>query len=202
MATSDDSGRYLLEGHYPHSEGTVTVSANGYRTTNTPIQLSGQPITHAASIASIADIRRQLTTLLLVEKPAANSIVVVDLVDSAGDPVEGVPASDLTLMIPGRLPDGFGPVFFGPDGDLRSQAELPSSTVFDGRARAAFCNVGNGTRFVQVNTSLGAASCRASRRWNRGKTSRSLSRGPADDLTSRTHHRSSEEVRRSGGDVP
>ena len=83
--------------------------------------------------------------------------MVVDLVDSAGNPVEGVPASDLTLMIPGRSPDGFGPVFFGPDGDVRSQAELPSSTVFDGRARAAFFNVGNGTRFVQVNTSLGGS---------------------------------------------
>jgi hypothetical protein len=157
VATSDDGGRYLLEGQYAFSEGTVTVSASGYRATNTPIQLPGRPTTHVASIASVADLQRQLATLGVIEKQGANSVVIVDLVDSVGNPVEGVPAADLTLMIPGRGPDGFGPVFFGPDGDVRSQSELPSSTVFDGRARAAFFNAGNGTRFVQVYTALGGS---------------------------------------------
>jgi hypothetical protein len=146
-----------LEGQDAFSEGTVTVSAGGYRATNTPIQLPGRPTTHVASIASVADLQRQLATLGVIEKQGANSVVIVDLVDSVGNPVEGVPAADLTLMIPGRGPDGFGPVFFGPDGDVRSQSELPSSTVFDGRARAAFFNAGNGTRFVQVYTALGGS---------------------------------------------
>jgi hypothetical protein len=156
---SDDSGRYVLEGAFPPGDGIISVFANrpGYWVTNTVVPLSADPITHDVYAASVADVQRQLTNLGLIQQQNANNVVIVDLVDAMGDPVEKVPISDLNLVVPRGAPDGYGPVFFGPDGDVRSQADLLVSQAFDGRARAAFFNVGHGTRFVQAYTQQGGS---------------------------------------------
>lgn len=150
-AGSDEAGRFVLSGQWEVSEGTVTVipTSPGYWVTNTLLQISTQAISHTVYAVSRADIQRQYATLNLFEDPNRNNVVIVDLLNSLGDPMEMIPASDLVLTRPNGSPSGVGPFFFGPAGDLSTSSDLPVSRAFGGRARAAFLNVEYGTHFVQ-----------------------------------------------------
>jgi hypothetical protein len=149
-ATSDAAGRFELSGEVEGSSGFLRVTglSNYVDTTSGPLTFSG---TQAPPALARADVNRQYAIVGRAQDPGT-AVIVAHLQDAAGNPLESVPASDISLTTEGGRPVGEGPFFFGPAGDIRPQAELPRSQEFDGRARAAFLNVPPGRHVLAVRT--------------------------------------------------
>lgn len=150
--TISDSGEF----HFSDLDANVTVEVSGslddYRPTrNVSISIGTTSITADLFLVSEGDASRQYVGLGLTQA-VGTGVVFIDLVDDDGDPREGIPLADITLVNGGQNPVGLGPFFFGASGDVVSQASLTVSTAFDGRARVAFLDVPPGTYTLRVTT--------------------------------------------------
>jgi hypothetical protein len=150
-ATTDGIGNFLLEDVPPGSVFYVSASRTNYRPTrNTEVRVEGEPVTGAEVLAvSVNDSRRQYTTLNLTPT-AGRAVLFVNLLKNNGDPLDGIPLADITLVDGQNAPVGVGPFFFGANGDLVSNIELAVSTIFNGKARAGFLDVPPGSYTLKV----------------------------------------------------
>lgn len=155
VSRSDQAGRFVMSGRSAGERcSLVTSGLEAYVETIVPVELSTGPTTLTAVAVARSDINRQFASLG-VTRESDTGIVIIDLLDANGAPLEMVPASDITLTAANGLVVGSGPYFFGASGDLQPQADLPISRAFAKRARAAFINVPTGDHTIQI-TAVGA----------------------------------------------
>jgi hypothetical protein len=153
-AASDAAGRFELSGEAAVTSGFLRVSrlSGHVDTTSGPLTFSG---TQSPPAVAQPDLNRQYAIVGRREEPGT-VFVVVHLQDAAGNPLESIPAADITLTTLDGRPVGEGPFFFGAAGDIQPQAVLSQSQGFDGRARAAFLNVPPGRLTLAVRTARSA----------------------------------------------
>jgi hypothetical protein len=158
-ATSDAAGRFELSGEAAVTSGFLRVSRlSGYvDTTSGPLMFSG---TQSPPAVAQTDLNRQYAIVGRVPEPGT-AVVIANLQDGAGNPLESVPLADITLTTIDGQPVGDGPYFFGAAGDIQPQAVLSRSQGFDGRARAAFLGVPPGRLVLAVRTARTALAATA-----------------------------------------
>jgi hypothetical protein len=150
VGTSDKSGRFALSGRVRTTSALLAIKGPaGYVETIMPVVLADTSIEMVTWAVTVSDLARQSASLGKVPIPNT-AVVIVDLVDAAGGPLEGVPLTDVTLLGSDGGPSGDGPYCFGPGGDLRDPSDLSTSCAFDGRARVAFLAVPQGDHTLQV----------------------------------------------------
>jgi hypothetical protein len=140
----------------PGSVFFASATRTNYRPTRSaPIRVTDQSLMMTdLTVASVADTRRQYTTLNLT--PTAGRAVLFGLLlRNNGTPLEGVPLADIKLVDALNAPVGLGPYFFGASGDLVSNATLAVSTAFGGKARVGFLDVPPGTYTLKVTYTAG-----------------------------------------------
>ena len=143
VGTSDKSGRFALSGRARVTSALLAIKGPaGYVETIMPVTLADTPMVIDTWAVSASDLARQSASLGKVPVPNT-TVVIVDLVDAAGQPLERVPLTDVSLLGSDGGPLGDGPYCFGPGGDLQGQSDLSTSCAFDGRARSG---VSRGTR--------------------------------------------------------
>jgi hypothetical protein len=149
-AASDAAGRFELSGGAAVASGFLRVTrlSGHVDTTSGPVMFSG---TQSPPALAQTDLNRQYAIVGRVQDPGT-VFVVAHLQDAAGNPLESIPAADITLTTLDGQPVGEGPFFFGAAGDIQPQAVLQRSQGFDGRARAAFLNVPPGRLVLAVRT--------------------------------------------------
>jgi len=149
-AASDAAGRFELSGESAVTSGFLRVGAvSGHvETTSGPLMFSG---TQSPPALAQTDLNRQYAIVGRREEPGT-VFVIAHLQDAAGNPLESIPAADITLSTLDGQPVGDGPFFFGAAGDIQPQAVLQRSQGFEGRARAAFLNVPPGRLVLAVRT--------------------------------------------------
>jgi len=152
--TSDASGRYALSGDSTGAECFLSVTdvENFVDTATGPFRVGAAPLTLTAVALSATDVNRQYVSVGR-SRPDGLGVVIVHLRDGSGQPLETVPASDVTLATDTGSPVGVGPFFFGPAGDI--EPALTVSRAFNGRARAAFLDVPAGGCTLQVTAPTG-----------------------------------------------
>lgn len=74
-----------------------------------------------------------------VTPSSGKCVVIANVVDELGDPLEGVPLSDITLAV-GEDSVGEGPYAFGPSGDIVPPAEIDVTTEYNNVVLIAFLN--------------------------------------------------------------
>jgi hypothetical protein len=149
-ATSDRSGRFALSGRARASLALLAIKGPaGYVETIMPLAFVDSPTAIDTWAVTASDLARQSASLGKVPVPNT-TVVIVDLVDAAGRPLEMVPLTDVSLLGSDGAPLGDGPYCFGPSGDLQGQSDLSSSCAFDGRARVGFLAVPEGNHTLQV----------------------------------------------------
>ena len=155
VGTSDKSGRFALSGRARVTSALLAIKGPaGYVETIMPVTLADTPMVIDTWAVSASDLARQSASM--GKAPVPNTtVVIVDLVDAAGQPLERVPLTDVSLLGSDGGPLGDGPYCFGPGGDLQGQSDLSTSCAFDGRARMAFLAVPEGNHTLQV-TAAGA----------------------------------------------
>lgn len=149
---SDMAGEYLLEGFDPESSVVIKASRTpGHRETNNPgAQIGEQSVNLDTWVAAEADLARQFASVGIVRQCDA-AIVVADMRDPDGLPLEGVPLADVVLTDGAMQAIGDGPYYFGAAGDIVDPGFLNISTAFLGRgARVAFLNVPIGPAVLSV----------------------------------------------------
>lgn len=160
IVQSDEAGRFILSGQSTGQQCYLLVSGHaGYVETSNLVESSSGSVIFSAVAVAIPDISRQYTSVGLTFSPDM-TILIVDLLDSKGGPLEGVSAGDITLKTEIGNPVGNGPYFFGASGDVQNQATMPISQAFANRARVAFLSVPPGEHILQV-TAAGAANVQA-----------------------------------------
>ena len=149
ISLTDERGRFILSGRATGEQYSLLVSGptSYYVETNNPVESLTEPTTLTAVAVAIHDLNRQYTSLGFTRTPGT-AIIIIELLDSNGAPLERVPASNIILPSASGVPAGFGPYFFGANGDI--QPDLSISLTFANRARAAFINIPNGEYMLQV----------------------------------------------------
>lgn len=82
-----------------------------------PVTLVDSPIVIDTWAMTASDLARQSASLGKVPVPNT-TVIIVDLVDAVGRPLEMVPLADVSLLRSDGGPLGDGPYFLGPSGDL------------------------------------------------------------------------------------
>ncbi|MEZ4401874.1 MAG: hypothetical protein R3B06_17730 [Kofleriaceae bacterium] len=149
MAQADMAGTFTFPSVPPGSVFYLSGGRNGYRPTRgLPIAVEAAPVTADQTLVSLADARRQYSTVGLAPT-AGTAVVFAELQRHNGMPLEGVPVTDIALVI-GETPVGVGPYVFGAGGDLVSTAVLDTTTAFNGRARVGILDVPPGSYTLRV----------------------------------------------------
>ena len=149
--TAGPTGAYALDNVPPGSTFYVSATRLNYRPThNDAVRVLDIAVENNVYLVSNIDTQRQYATLDLIMTPGT-SMLIADLKRNNGTPLEGVPLADITLVDALGAPVGVGPYFFGPEGDVVSNAVLATSISYGGRARAAFLNVPPGIYSLRVN---------------------------------------------------
>ena len=119
---TDAAGRFELSGEAAVTSGFLRVSrlSGHVDTTSGPLMFSG---TQSPPAVAQPDLNRQYAIVGRREEPGT-VFVVVHLQDAAGNPLESVPAADITLTTLDGRPVGEGPFFFGAAGDIQPQEVL------------------------------------------------------------------------------
>lgn len=148
--TSDKSGEFTLSGRVRTTSALLALKGPaGYVETIMPVTLADTSMVIDTWAVTASDLARQSASLGKV--PVSNTtVVIVDLVDAAGRPLEMVPLTDVSLLGADGGPLGDGPYCFGPGGDLQSPSDLSTSCAFDGRSRMAFLAVPAGDHTLQL----------------------------------------------------
>ena len=150
VGTSDETGRFTLSGRARITLALLAIKGPaGYVETIMPVALADTPMVIDTWAVTASDLARQSAALGKVPVPNT-TVVIVDLVDAAGQPLERVPLTDVSLLGSDGGPLGDGPYYFGPGGDLQGQSDLSTSCAFDGQARVAFLAVPEGNHTLQV----------------------------------------------------
>ena len=150
VGTSDKTGRFTLSGRARTTSALLAIKGPaGYAETIMPVALADTSTVIDIWAVTASDLARQSAALGKVPVPDT-TVVIVDLVDAAGRPLEMVPLTDVSLLGSDGGPLGDGPYCFGPGGDLQGQGDLSTSCAFDGRSRVAFLAVPEGTHTLQV----------------------------------------------------
>lgn len=147
-AVSDGTGAYTFSSLPANAPVQVVASHANYRgTRNFQISLGSSNVAADVFVVANADATRQYTALSITET-AGTACVIVELVDGAGQPREGIPLVGITLLDAVFSPVGTGPFIFGVAGDV--DPALTTTVAFGGRARVAFVNVPQGSFTVRV----------------------------------------------------
>ena len=108
--TSSGTGTYQIDNVPSNTTHVVVGSRLSYRLTrNTPIAVGSTSVTTDLAMVSILDAARQYTGLGLTFFPGAADVYLT-LVDGSGQPLEGVPLSDITLKDSLQRSAGVGPI--------------------------------------------------------------------------------------------
>lgn len=148
--TTSASGGYSFSVAHNSALQFLVTSPPGYRATRNPKVTIGPAATTAnLRIVAAADALRQYTTLSLTPGVGVG-VVFATMIGANGQPLEGIPLTDVQLVDGGGNPVGLGPFFFGAAGDVVATATLNVSTAFGGRARVAFLDVPAGTQTLKI----------------------------------------------------
>ncbi|HTJ43101.1 MAG TPA: hypothetical protein VL463_13445 [Kofleriaceae bacterium] len=157
--TSGSDGAFAIADVPPASSFYVSLSAGAnYRPTrNDYISVTDTSVMANLYAVSKVDTQRQYATLGLTMTPGT-SMLVADLRKNNGTPLEGVPLADISLVDDkgAPVPGIKGPYFFGPNGDVVSNAVLAVSTAQNGKARMAYLDVPPGAWVLNVKYLGGA----------------------------------------------
>jgi hypothetical protein len=149
---SDAGGQFFLEGFDPNSSILIKASrAPDYRQTNNVENfISNESLDVDIFTTGESDLARQFASVTIVEQQDM-AIVIAEMRDSDGLPLEGIPIADVSLTDDAMLPIGDGPYYFGIMGDIVDPAVLNVSAAFGGRgARVAFLNVPLGPATLSI----------------------------------------------------
>ena len=161
--TSNASGEYAVE---LAQDGALSllVTRTGYHPTQNPVPLASESASLDVYAVAASDAQRQYSGLGLVQT-SGTAVVFATLRDADGNPLEGIPLADVTLVDMLGVPVGLGPYYFDASGDLASSATLSTSAAFDGRARVGFLDCPAGEHELEVARVAGslfaAVSCSA-----------------------------------------
>lgn len=148
--TTSGTGAYQIGNLMPTEILFITGTLANYRDTrNEPVILGTSSATAALAMVAAADAARQYSTLGLTET-AGTGLVIVNLLNAAGQPHTGIPLADIELQDAMGDPVGLGPYVFGAAGDVVDQATLSVTTAFGGRARIGILNVPPGAYTLRV----------------------------------------------------
>lgn len=154
--TSDGTGAYTFSSVPANSSLQITASLANYRDTrNAAVAVGTVAATADLAIVSTADLARQYTGLG-VTQAAGQAAFFVDLVDDGGQPREGIPLADITLVDTNGDPVGTGPFAFGAGGDLVDPTAVSVTTAFGGRSRIGYLNVPPGRTTLRIEISTPA----------------------------------------------
>jgi hypothetical protein len=154
QATSGAAGDYSFPDVPTDAALSITGSLANYSDTRNPaIQTHSSDLVRGLALVSTTDVNRQYT-VLGTARTAGDGTLFVELADAQGQPLEGIPVTDISLVDQGSNPAGAGPYVFGTGGDL--DPSLTMTTAFLNRSRVAFVNVppGNYTIGVRVSPAL------------------------------------------------
>lgn len=150
---ANEVGEYILEEFDPFSSFIIKgFRAPGYReTNNVEAMIDDQSLVLDIYIGAEPDLARQFASVGILQQ-AGSAIVIAEMRDTGGSPLEGVPLADVVLRDDLMVAIGDGPYYFGITGDLVDPVELNISTAFMGRgARVAFLNVPAGPATLSIS---------------------------------------------------
>ncbi len=157
--TSGADGSFMLPNVPPASSFYVSLDAGtNYRPTrNDAVTVKDVSLMVNLYAVSKVDTQRQYSTLGLAPT-LGTGVLITDLRRNNGTPLEGVALADISLVDSAgvAVPGVKGPYFFGPNGDVVSNAVVAVSTVYNGSARMAYLDVPPGAWTVKVNYLGGA----------------------------------------------
>ena len=140
LSVSDADGKYVFP-RVAAAESFVVIAARAshLETRNDVGPVGSAPLVADLFLVTPADLASQATAVGEPQLPD-NGAVFIDLVDDAGQPREGLPATNVILDTQVlAAPAPAGPFFFGASGSL--DPAITVATAFNGRSRAGFVNV-------------------------------------------------------------
>jgi hypothetical protein len=154
-ATSDGAGDFASETVAPGSVFYLIANRTAYRPTRgEPVRVEDLAVVADQTVVSVADARRQYTSLGL-PLVAGKAVVFAELLRRNGTPLIDVPVADVKIVDMLGAVVGSGAFVFGPNGDLVSNATLAVTTAVGGRSRVGFLDVPPGSYTLEVTYATG-----------------------------------------------
>jgi hypothetical protein len=157
-AQTDGTGDFAFDTVPPGSVFYLTTTRTNYRPTRgNAVRVEGMAVTADQHAVSLADSRRQYSTLNL-PVGTGKAVVFAELLRRNGTPLVGVPLTDVKLVDMLDAPVGLGPYVFGMNGDLVTNvgpAGIIQTTEFGGRSRVGFLDVPPGSYTLKVTYAAG-----------------------------------------------
>ena len=154
-ATTDGTGDFAFDTVAPGSVFYLIASRTAYRPTRgEPVRVEDMAVIADQTVVSVADARRQYTSLGL-PLVAGKAVVFAELLRRNGTPLVDVPVADLKIVDMLGAVVGSGAFVFGPNGDLVSNATLAVTTAVAGRSRVGFLDVPPGSYTLEVTYATG-----------------------------------------------
>lgn len=171
---SDDAGAYVLAGIPAASVLFLHAMPSGtlYRPTLNPVVAIGEAdVQEDVQVLSSVHAQRLYATINLAPQPGT-AVVIAELRQAGGAPLEGIPPESITLTAAGGADRvGKGPYFLNGTNDI--DPTLTATTAFGGRARVAYLDVPPGEHSLVVVVEAGPPPVTAQARiltWQNGAT--------------------------------
>lgn len=154
-ATTDATGDFAFETVAPGSVFYLIGTRTAYRPTRgEPVRVEDMAVVADQTLVSVADARRQYTSLGL-PLVAGKAVVFAELLRRNGTPLVDVPVADVKLVDALGATVGSVAYVFGVNGDLVSSGTLAVTTAVNGRSRVGFLDVPPGSYTLEVTYATG-----------------------------------------------